>query len=51
VPEGIQRWQFHSEHSPTGAADRFALRERFDGYAHCADRRDAEGQKALFILD
>jgi hypothetical protein len=29
-----------SELSPTEAADRLALRELFDGYAHCADRRD-----------
>ena len=41
----------HSELSPTEAADRLALRELFDGYAHCADRRDAEGQKALFTDD
>jgi hypothetical protein len=33
------------------AADRLAIRELFDGYAHCADRRDAEGQKALFTVD
>ena len=33
------------------AADRLALRELFDAYAHCADRRDAEGQKALFTED
>jgi hypothetical protein len=33
------------------AADRLALRELFDAYAHCADRRDAEGQKALFTQD
>ena len=33
------------------AADRLALRELFDAYAHCADRRDAEGQKALFTVD
>jgi hypothetical protein len=38
----------HTELSPTEAADRLALRELFDAYAHCADRRDAEGQKALF---
>jgi len=30
------------------AADRLVVRELFDGYAHCADRRDAEGQKASF---
>jgi hypothetical protein len=41
----------HSELSPSEAADRLALRELFDAYAHCADRRDAEGQKALFTLD
>jgi SnoaL-like domain len=33
------------------AADRLAIRELFDAYAHCADRRDAEGQKALFTED
>jgi uncharacterized protein YchJ len=37
--------------SPAQAADRLAIRELFDAYAHCADRRDAEGQKALFTLD
>ena len=41
----------HSELSPSEAADRLALRELFDAYAHCADRRDAEGQKALFTDD
>jgi len=40
-----------SELSPAEAADRLALRELFDTYAHCADRRDAEGQKALFTDD
>ena len=38
----------HAEISPAEAADRLALRELFDAYAHCAGRRDAEGQKALF---
>jgi SnoaL-like domain len=33
------------------AADRLAIRELFDAYAHCADLRDAEGQKALFTDD
>jgi hypothetical protein len=37
--------------SPQEAADRLAIRELFDAYAHCADRRDAEGQKALFTVD
>jgi hypothetical protein len=32
-------------------SDRQAIRELFDDYAHCADRRDAEGQKALFTAD
>ena len=38
----------HIELTAAEAADRLALRELFDAYAHCADRRDAEGQKALF---
>src|SRR6478752_5527729 len=41
----------HTELSPAEAADRLALRELFDAYAHCADRRDAEGQMALFTED
>src|ERR1700745_3529405 len=41
----------HAAVSPAEAADRLALRELFDAYAHCADRRDAEGQKALFTDD
>ena len=41
----------HRELTPTEAADRLALRELFDAYAHCADRRDADGQKALFAAD
>jgi ketosteroid isomerase-like protein len=41
----------HTELAPAEAADRLALRELFDAYAHCADRRDAEGQKALFADD
>jgi hypothetical protein len=41
----------YSELTPTEAADRLALRELFDAYAHCADRRDAEGQNALFTSD
>ena len=32
-------------------ADLVAIRELVDAYAHCADRRDAEGQKALFTED
>ena len=41
----------HAEVSPAEVADRLALRELFDAYARCADRRDAEGQKALFTED
>ena len=41
----------HVEVSAAEAADRLAIRELFDAYAHCADRRDAEGQKALFTTD
>jgi hypothetical protein len=32
-------------------ADRLAIRELIDAYAHCADRCDAEGQMALFTED
>jgi hypothetical protein len=41
----------HTRITPDEAADRLAIRELFDAYAHCADRRDAEGQKALFTAD
>jgi ketosteroid isomerase-like protein len=41
----------HTELTPVEAADRLAIRELFDAYAHCADRRDADGQKALFTDD
>lgn len=37
--------------SPNEAADRLAIRELVDAYAHCADRRDARGQMALFTAD
>jgi hypothetical protein len=37
--------------SSSEAADRFKIRELVDAYAHCADRRDAEGQMALFTKD
>ena len=33
------------------AADRLAIRELVDAYAYCADRRDGEGQMALFTED
>jgi hypothetical protein len=41
----------HVQSSPDETADRLAIRQLFDAYAHCADRRDAEGQKALFSTD
>ena len=40
-----------TENTPAEAADRLAIRELVDAYAHCADRRDAEGQKSLFTED
>jgi ketosteroid isomerase-like protein len=40
-----------SEITATEQADRLAIRELVDAYAHCADRRDAEGQKSLFAED
>jgi ketosteroid isomerase-like protein len=41
----------HDEVTSTEQGDRLAIRELIDAYAHCADRRDAEGQKALFTDD
>jgi SnoaL-like domain len=41
----------HIAISPEEAADRIAIRELVEAYAHCADRRDAEGQMALFTAD
>ena len=41
----------HTTISPEEAADRLAIRELVEAYAHCADRRDAEGQMALFTPD
>jgi len=41
----------HLAISPEEAADRLAIREIVEGYARCADRRDAEGQMALFTPD
>jgi hypothetical protein len=36
---------------PSEAADRLAIRELVEAYAHCADRRDAKGQMSLFTAD
>jgi SnoaL-like domain len=41
----------HVAISPEEAADRLAIRELVEAYAHCADRRDAKGQMALFTTD
>jgi len=41
----------HTSISAEEAADRLAIRELVDAYAHRADRRDAKGQKALFTED
>ena len=41
----------HVAISPTEAADRLAIRELIEAYAHCADRRDAKGQLSLFTPD
>jgi hypothetical protein len=41
----------HITISPSEAADRLAIRELIEAYAHCADRRDANGQMSLFTLD
>jgi hypothetical protein len=41
----------HVTISPNEAADRLAIRELVEAYAHCADRRDAKEQMALFTPD
>ena len=41
----------HPTISPEEAADRLAIRELVEAYAHCADRRDAKGQMFLFTED
>jgi hypothetical protein len=41
----------HVTISPNETADRLAIRELIEAYAHCADRRDAKGQMALFTAD
>jgi ketosteroid isomerase-like protein len=41
----------HQVITPEEAADRLAIRELVEAYAHCADRRDAKGQMALFTED
>ena len=41
----------HTAISPGEVADRLAIRELVEAYAHCADRRDANGQMSLFTAD
>jgi hypothetical protein len=41
----------HVAISPEEAVDRLAIRELIEAYAHCADRRDATGQMALFSTE
>ena len=41
----------HVSIPPSEAADRLAIRELVEAYAHCADRRDAKGQMSLFTAD
>jgi hypothetical protein len=41
----------HVTISSEEAADRLAIRELVEAYPHCADRRDAKGQMALFTAD
>ena len=41
----------HLALSANEAADRLAIRELIEAYAHCADRRDAKDQMALFTED
>jgi SnoaL-like protein len=41
----------HITISPEEAADRLVIRELVEAYAHCADRRDAQGQMSLFATD
>jgi len=40
----------HIAISPTDAADRLVVRELVEAYAHCADRRDANGQMSAGTL-
>ena len=41
----------HLTISPGEVADRLAIRELIEAYAHCADRRDANGQMSPFTAD
>ena len=51
IEQGDQLISKHVGISPREAADRLAIRELVEAYAHCADRRDAKGQMSLFTAD
>jgi hypothetical protein len=51
IERGDQFGRKHVSISPNEAADRLAIRELVEAYAHCADRRDAKGQMSLFTAD
>jgi hypothetical protein len=51
IQQGDQLMSKHVTISPDEAADRLAIHELVEAYAHCADRRDAKGQMALFTAD
>jgi ketosteroid isomerase-like protein len=51
IQQGDQFMSKHVTISPAEATDRLAIRELVEAYAHCADRRDAKGQMALFTAD
>jgi SnoaL-like domain len=50
-PDEVPPVSKHVAISPEEAADRLAIRELVEAYAHCADRRDAKGQMSLFTAD
>jgi SnoaL-like domain len=51
IQQGDQLMSKHVTIFPAEAADRLAIRELVEAYAHCADRRDAKGQMSLFTPD
>ncbi|WP_433666320.1 nuclear transport factor 2 family protein [Nocardia sp. CA-136227] len=53
TPGGCRRHRGHWRRSSRARSrfGRLAIRELVDAYAHCADRRDAKGQRDLFTAD
>jgi len=51
MPASSWKRPSHQSTSINEIADRLAIREVVDAYAHCADRRDTEGQMSLFTDD